>query len=313
MVLRCTQQDGSWSKVQELAAYVSSKWNDSQSNIPNSASKMAAGEAATVKRMVCCYALPSHLRSNCLRQEAVPSRSSKSLLRSMKYGSYAMKGFCFLLAVMLTAMPVAGTAQAAPSSTPPAATAAPATTPAQQTAAPAAPAAANVAGPTYAGPVDASRYIIGPQDSLQVTVWKEPTLSGTIPVRPDGMISLVLVGDMAAAGLTPMALGADISQRLKKYIQDPVVTVVVLGVNSQRIFLVGEVAHVGPLMLTPGMTVLQAIVSAGGLTQFASSKRIYILRTVAGKQQKMPFNYKQALKGENEGVSLLVGDTIVVP
>jgi polysaccharide biosynthesis/export protein len=234
----------------------------------------------------------------------------------MKYGSYVMKGFCFLLAVMLTAMPVAGTAQAAQSSTPPAATAAPATTPAQQTAAPAAPAApaaANVAGPNYAGPVDASRYIIGPEDSLQVTVWKEPTLSGTVPVRPDGMISLVLVGDMAAAGLTPMALGADISQRLKKYIQDPVVTVVVLGVNSQRIFLVGEVAHVGPLMLTPGMTVLQAIVSAGGLTQFASSKRIYILRTVAGKQQKMPFNYKQALKGENEGVSLLVGDTIVVP
>ena len=313
MVLRCTQQDGSWSKVQELAAYFSSEWNDAQSNIPNSASKIVAGEAATVKRMVCSYALPLHLRSNCLRQEAVPSRSSESLLRSMKYGSYAMKVFCFLLAVMLTAMPVAGTAQAAQNSTPPAATAAPATTPAQQTAAPAAPAAANVAGPNYAGPVDASRYIIGPQDSLQVTVWKEPTLSGTIPVRPDGMISLVLVGDLPAAGLTPMALGADISQRLKKYIQDPVVTVVVLGVNSQRIFLVGEVAHVGPLMLTPGMTVLQAIVSAGGLTQFASSKRIYILRTVAGKQQKMPFNYKQALKGENEGVSLLVGDTIVVP
>ena len=224
-----------------------------------------------------------------------------------------MKGFCFLLAVMLTAMPVAGTAQAAQSGSQPTATAAPETTAVPQTAAPAVPAAANVAGPNYAGPVDASRYIIGPQDSLQVTVWKEPTLSGTIPVRPDGMISLVLVGDMPAAGLTPMALGEDISQRLKKYIQDPVVTVVVLGVNSQRIFLVGEVGHVGPLMLTPGMTVLQAIVSAGGLTQFASKNRIYILRTVAGKQQRMPFNYKQAIKGENVGVSLLPGDTIVVP
>jgi polysaccharide biosynthesis/export protein len=221
----------------------------------------------------------------------------------MKYGSYAMKGFCFLLAVLLTAMPVVTTAQAAQSSSQPAATAAPQT----------APATPKAAEPNYAGPVDASRYIIGPEDSLQVTVWKEPTLSGTVPVRPDGMISLVLVGDLPAAGLTPMALGADISQRLKKYIQDPVVTVVVLGVNSQRIFLVGEVGHVGPLMLTPGMTVLQAIVSAGGLTQFANSKRIYILRTVAGKQQKMPFNYKQALKGENEGVSLLPGDTIVVP
>jgi polysaccharide biosynthesis/export protein len=167
--------------------------------------------------------------------------------------------------------------------------------------------------PNYAGPVDASRYIIGPQDSLQVTVWKEPTLSGTVPVRPDGMISMVLVGDLPAAGMTPMALSADISQRLKKYIQDPVVTVVVLGVESQRIFLVGEVTKVGPLMLTPGMTTLQAIVTAGGLTQFANSKHIYILRKVAGKEQKMPFNYKQALKGDNQGVSLLPGDTIVVP
>ena len=167
--------------------------------------------------------------------------------------------------------------------------------------------------PNYAGPMDASRYIIGPEDSLQITVWKEPTLSGNFPVRPDGMISLVLVGDLPAAGLTPMALSNDITQRLKKYIQDPVVTVSVLGVNSQRIFLVGEVNKVGPVMLTPGMTPLQAIVSAGGLSQFANSKRIYILRTVAGKQQKFPFNYKAALKGENTGITLLPGDTIVVP
>jgi polysaccharide export outer membrane protein len=161
--------------------------------------------------------------------------------------------------------------------------------------------------------MDASRYIIGPEDSLQVTVWKEPTLSGNFPVRPDGMISLVLVGDLPAAGLTPMALSNDISQRLKKYIQDPVVTVAVLGVNSQRIFLVGEVGKVGPIMLTPGMTPLQAIVSGGGLSQFANSKKIYILRMVSGKQQKIPFNYKQALKGENTGMTLLPGDTIVVP
>ena len=165
----------------------------------------------------------------------------------------------------------------------------------------------------YAGPMDAARYIIGPEDSLQVTVWKEPTLSGNFPVRPDGMISLVLVGDLPAAGLTPMALSNDITQRLRKYIQDPVVTVAVLGVNSQRIFMVGEVGKVGPVMLTPGMTPLQAIVSAGGLSQFANSKRIYILRTVSGKQQKIPFNYKQALKGENSGMTLLPGDTIVVP
>jgi polysaccharide export outer membrane protein len=225
-----------------------------------------------------------------------------------------MKVFCFLLAVMLAGTPVVGTAQAAQTSPQPAGVATPAAPPVPQTTAPAAAAAPKVAEhPNYAGPLDASRYIIGPDDNLQITVWKEPTLSGTIPVRPDGMISLVLVGDLPAAGQTPMALGADISQRLKKYIQDPVVTVVVLGVNSQRIFLVGEVMHVGPLMLTPGMTALQAIVSGGGLSPFASTKHIYILRNTAGKQEKLPFNYKQALKGENQGVSLLPGDTIVVP
>src|SRR5277367_1161961 len=92
--------------------------------------------------------------------------------------------------------------------------------------------------------VDNSTYIIGADDGLQVTVWKEPSLSGTFPVRPDGMISLVLVGDVPAAGLTPMQLGKDIAEHLKKYIQDPSVSVVVTAVNSQRIFMIGEVGHV---------------------------------------------------------------------
>jgi polysaccharide biosynthesis/export protein len=227
-----------------------------------------------------------------------------------------MKLFCATLSLLL-AMPLAGGAQAAQTTSAQGAKPVPEPAAAQQTAPPAttaAPAATSSANSAnYAGPIDASRYTIGPEDSLQVTVWKEPTLSGTFPVRPDGMISLVLVGDLPAAGLTPMALSNDISQRLKKYIQDPVVTVVVLGVNSQRIFMVGEVGHVGPVMLTPGMTPLQAIVTAGGLSQFANSKKIYILRTINGKQEKMPFNYKLALKGENPGVTLLPGDTIVVP
>jgi polysaccharide export outer membrane protein len=225
-----------------------------------------------------------------------------------------MKRFCSIGALLLL-LPVAAGSLAAQGTPEPAATkgAAPNTTPAnQQTAAPAAPNAPATTA-NYAGPMDATRYVIGPEDSLQITVWKEPTLSGTIPVRPDGMISMVLVGDIPAAGMTPTALSTDISQRLKKYIQDPVVTVVVLGVNSQRIFLVGEVVKVGPVVMTPGMTPLQAIVTGGGLTQFANSRRIYLLRVVAGKQQKIPFNYKQALKGENAGVSLLPGDTIVVP
>ncbi len=223
-----------------------------------------------------------------------------------------MKQLCSKLTVMLIAISAAGLAQEpqkAAASPPPSqpVNSSPATVAGQPTA-PAVGSAINTGGP-----IDPNRYVIGAEDSLQITVWKEPTLSGTVPVRPDGMISLVLVGDLRAAGLTPMALSADISQRLKKYIQDPVVTVVVLGVNSQRIFTVGEVNKVGPIMLTPGMTPLQAIVSAGGLTQFANSKHIYILRTVGGKQQKIPFNYKHALKGEDQGVPLLPGDTIVIP
>jgi polysaccharide biosynthesis/export protein len=240
-------------------------------------------------------------------------KESTSSLRRTKMETIQMKRFCSLLILMLLSIPVSGVAQTAPKTTQQTATPAPPPEPVKSATPSSAVAPGTATSATYAGPMDASRYIIGPEDSLQVTVWKEPTLSGNFPVRPDGMISLVLVGDLPAAGLTPMALSNDITQRLKKYIQDPVVTVAVLGVNSQRIFLVGEVGKVGPTMLTPGMTPLQAIVTAGGLSQFANSKKIYILRMVAGKQQKIPFNYKQALKGENTGITLLPGDTIVVP
>lgn len=162
--------------------------------------------------------------------------------------------------------------------------------------------------------VNPDTYVIGADDSLQVTVWKQPSFSGAFPVRPDGMISMVMLGDIRAAGRTPTQLSDDITERLKKYIQDPVVSVVVLAVNSQKIFLVGEVNHTGPVMLTPGMTPLQAIAAAGGLTMFANQKHIYILRGVQGKQQKIPFNYKKALKGDNsQDISLQPGDTIVVP
>ena len=225
-----------------------------------------------------------------------------------KDGSYTMKwcfGLCMVTLLAIPGVGVAQTGQPVPAGTPPAKS-----VPARSAATQAMPGAASASSPT----VNPDTYIIGADDSLQVTVWKEPTLSGTVPVRPDGMISLVLVGDLRAAGRTPMQLGVDITERLKKYIQDPVVTVVVLAVNSQKIFLIGEVGHVGPVMLTPGMTPLQAIAAAGGLSTFANEKHIYILRGVPGKQQKIPFNYKKALKGDNnQGVSLEPGDTIVVP
>ena len=162
--------------------------------------------------------------------------------------------------------------------------------------------------------VDANHYIIGPEDSLQITVWKEPTLTGVVPVRPDGMISMALLNDVPAAGLTPMQLSTDISTKLKKYIQDPIVSVLVSGVNSRKIYFVGEINRVGPLSLASEMTVLQAISAAGGVTTFAHSKRIYILRGAKGHEQKIFFNYKQALKGDSrQDIALQPGDTIVVP
>jgi polysaccharide export outer membrane protein len=157
-------------------------------------------------------------------------------------------------------------------------------------------------------------YVLAPDDNVEVTVWKEPSLSGTLPIRPDGMITLSLLGDLPAAGSTPMQLSEEITTRLKKYVTDPRVTVTVLGVHVDRIFLLGEVGHVGALELVPGMTPLQAISSAGGLTLYANAKRIYILRNQKGRQVRIPFDYKKALKtGDEQGVSLIAGDTIVVP
>ena len=160
----------------------------------------------------------------------------------------------------------------------------------------------------------APNYIIGADDSLQITVWQEPNLSAVLPVRPDGKITLPLVGDIAAAGFTPMQLAADLTTRLKQYVTDPVVDVAVLAVNSKRVYLIGEVMHVGPLPISPGMNVLQAIATAGGLTPYANKKHIYILRGEPGKQQNIPFDYTRALKrGDMQGVTLVPGDTIVVP
>jgi polysaccharide export outer membrane protein len=163
--------------------------------------------------------------------------------------------------------------------------------------------------------VDSAHYVVGPEDVLQITVWREPTLSGNVPVRPDGMISIALIGDLKAAGLTPTQLSADITTRLKKYVQDPSVTVVVMAVNSQRVYVMGEVGHVGAVNLSASMTPLQAIAAAGGLSNFANAKKTYILRGKGPQQQKIPFNYKKALKGDDrqQQIVLLPGDTIVVP
>lgn len=159
-----------------------------------------------------------------------------------------------------------------------------------------------------------SDYVIGADDTLHISVWKEPDLSETLPVRPDGKISMPLLNDITAAGLTPLQLKDSIAEKLKKYIADPRVTVVVTAMNSRRIFVTGEVVHSGPMPLLPHMTVLQALAQAG-FTQFANPKAIYVLRTENGKQEKLPFNYKEVVKGNHpeQNIMLKRGDTVVVP
>jgi len=162
-------------------------------------------------------------------------------------------------------------------------------------------------------PADAT-YVIGPDDTLHIAVWKEADLTATLPVRPDGKISLPLLNDVQAAGLTPQQLADSVTEKLKKYIADPRVTVVVTSINSKRVYVNGEVLHPGPMNMLPNMTVLQAL-STAGLNQFAKTKGIYVLRIENGRQQKLQVNYSKLLKGERleQNYRLQPGDTIVVP
>jgi polysaccharide biosynthesis/export protein len=165
-----------------------------------------------------------------------------------------------------------------------------------------------------AGPGVPADYVIGADDTLHISVWKEPDMTVSLPVRPDGKISIPLLDDVQAAGMTPMQLAISIQTKLKKYIEDPRVTVVVTAMNSQRVFVLGEVLHSGPMALLPGMTVLQALSSAG-FTQFSNLKGIYLLRKQDGQETKILFKYKEAIRGKSTQTNLMLkpGDTIVVP
>jgi len=158
-------------------------------------------------------------------------------------------------------------------------------------------------------------YKIGPQDVLRIDVWREDQLTRTVPVRPDGKITLPLLNDVQAAGRTPMELAEAIADGLKKYVNDPQVTISVTEINSRRVYVTGEVVRAGAFALLPDMTVLQALSSSGGFTQFARIKDIYVLRVQNAKQVKLPFNYKDVVKGKKPEQNLLLepGDVIVVP
>ncbi|HXY51038.1 MAG TPA: polysaccharide biosynthesis/export family protein [Terriglobales bacterium] len=159
-------------------------------------------------------------------------------------------------------------------------------------------------------------YRMGAADVLAVNVWKEPDISRTVTVRSDGKITLPLVGELQAGGLTPRQLEQEITRKLTSYISEPEVTVIVQDSKSQHINILGQVVRPGSYLLTNSMTVLDAIAIAGGFKDFAKQKGIYILRNQPdGTQVKLPFNYKDVIKGKNttQNVRLAPSDTVVVP
>jgi len=154
-------------------------------------------------------------------------------------------------------------------------------------------------------------YVIGSEDVLAINVWKEPEISRTVPVRPDGKITLPLLGDVQAMGLTPHKLEEALHDGLKAYVANPEVTVIVQEVKSLKFNIVGEINHPGSFPLTQPITVLDAIAVGGGLRDFAKGTRIYVLRG----NTRLPFNYKDVIKGKNlaQNVKLQSGDTVVIP
>ncbi|HXR96744.1 MAG TPA: polysaccharide biosynthesis/export family protein [Terriglobales bacterium] len=161
-----------------------------------------------------------------------------------------------------------------------------------------------------------AEYKVGPDDLLDIEVWHEPDISGKVPVRPDGKISVPLAGEIVAAGQTAPELQAAIATRLRPYLSDPAVTVVVDQVNSRKVNVLGQVLHPGTYALGTDTHVLDALATAGGPAPFAHLSRIYVLRRLpSGRVLRFPFDYKQVIAGGNPGQNALLqpGDTIVVP
>src|SRR5262245_3218860 len=176
-------------------------------------------------------------------------------------------------------------------------------------AAPQAPAAAAAA---VAIPAD---YVIGPEDVLSVVYWRDKDMSGDVSVRPDGKISLPLLNDVQAAGLTPAQLRERLIEASKAYFEDPNLPVVVKSMNSRKVFITGEVNKPGPYPLAGPTTVMQLISMAGGLRDYADSKKIMILRNENGRPMGYAFNYKEvaARKNLRQNIELKSGDTVIVP
>jgi polysaccharide export outer membrane protein len=169
--------------------------------------------------------------------------------------------------------------------------------------------------PPEPDPMNLAEYVIGPPDRLRIAVWKNPELSGEVPVRPDGKISVPLIDDVQAAGLTPLELKEVLTQALSEFVANPDVTVTVVGVESQVVFVLGEVGREGPITLTRNLRVLDALSTAGGFSSFADKGDVRILRRTANGIEEYRFDYDAYLAGDAPESNLLLqqGDTIVVP
>ncbi len=210
---------------------------------------------------------------------------------------------CFRTALVLTVLPVLSWAQA-PAST---------TQSAQGTDSVSTPVQPATEGATKA---HNDSFVIGNDDHLAISVWKEPELTKAIPVRSDGKISLPLVGEIQASGRTPLQLELDIANRLRNYITVPEVTVIVEQINSKKYNILGQVGRPGAFPLTRSTTIMDAIALAGGFKDFAKTKGVYILRqNPDGTQSRLNFNYKEFIKGKNlsQNVKIEPQDTIIVP
>lgn len=167
--------------------------------------------------------------------------------------------------------------------------------------------------PSPEPPADRGDYVIGPEDILTISVWKNEALSLTVPVRPDGMISLPLLHDVPAAGRTPMELRDVLVARLSQYVASPEVSVIVHEVHSPKVSVIGEVAHPGRYEIKGRTTVLDILAQAGGFTEFASRGRIVVLRSASGRTVRIAFDYNKVTSDGRANVDLVPGDVVVVP
>ncbi len=175
------------------------------------------------------------------------------------------------------------------------------------------PAADNAPAPTPSPAAQDPKYVVGPSDVLRVSVWKEPDLTQTVVVRPDGYISMPLLGDLRVDGMSTAKIQDLLASKLSAFVLNPQVTVSVAEIHSKMVYITGEIGRPGAYPIVSPMTVLQLIAKAGGLTQFANRKSIVVLRSEGAKRTQFKLDYRQLLRGQGSDLGLQSGDTVVIP